>query len=270
MKKEIKPILLLIIDGWGIAPASDFNVFSKAKTPYIDSLLSQYPATVITNKNYKDISKSYKDLGLNGGFKKLLSDNSLSQLYIADSENFVPLYYYFNNFKKKIYSKETQLPPISRLIDNDWEEYNQELNKELINNIKTKEFDFIATSISILEQSANTNDFDQAILAIETLDNDLKKIIKAALDNDYTIIITSTHGLLEQFIDLATEKIDNSYTSNPLPLMLINDEYKGKTVGWPDVEEGDLNIVESQGSLKEVGATILDLFGIDNEKSLIK
>ncbi|GAB6178239.1 2,3-bisphosphoglycerate-independent phosphoglycerate mutase [Desulfobaculum senezii] len=44
---EPKPTLLLILDGWGIAPATDGNAVCLAGTPYIDSLKDAYPATVL-------------------------------------------------------------------------------------------------------------------------------------------------------------------------------------------------------------------------------
>lgn len=42
-KDGIKPFVLLVLDGWGIAPTSSGNAISLAKTPYMDSLLTLYP-----------------------------------------------------------------------------------------------------------------------------------------------------------------------------------------------------------------------------------
>ena len=38
-------LLLLILDGWGIAPDSDHNAIARAKTPYWDSLITSYPTS---------------------------------------------------------------------------------------------------------------------------------------------------------------------------------------------------------------------------------
>lgn len=40
---KIKPVVLLILDGWGLAPASEGNAISQAKTPNFDRYYSQYP-----------------------------------------------------------------------------------------------------------------------------------------------------------------------------------------------------------------------------------
>ena len=40
-----KPLLLMILDGWGINPETRGNAVSQANTPFIDSLLDRYPST---------------------------------------------------------------------------------------------------------------------------------------------------------------------------------------------------------------------------------
>ena len=42
-----KPVILVILDGWGIAPPSKSNAISQAKTPIMDSLVSSYPAMTL-------------------------------------------------------------------------------------------------------------------------------------------------------------------------------------------------------------------------------
>ena len=42
-----KPILLMILDGWGIAPADKTNAAAMAKTPNLDSYFANYPHTTL-------------------------------------------------------------------------------------------------------------------------------------------------------------------------------------------------------------------------------
>lgn len=41
---SVSPVMLLILDGWGIAPPGQGNAISHAKTPNIDNLLRTYPS----------------------------------------------------------------------------------------------------------------------------------------------------------------------------------------------------------------------------------
>src|SRR3954447_12569060 len=42
-----KPLVLVILDGWGYAPPSKANAISLARKPFYDSLLRDYPNTLI-------------------------------------------------------------------------------------------------------------------------------------------------------------------------------------------------------------------------------
>ena len=47
MPDDIKPIVLIILDGWGHSENTDFNAIYHAKKPNWDQLLEQYPNTLI-------------------------------------------------------------------------------------------------------------------------------------------------------------------------------------------------------------------------------
>src|SRR5438105_10901113 len=42
-----KPLVLTILDGWGFSPATEGNAIAAAHKPNYDSLLSQYPNTLV-------------------------------------------------------------------------------------------------------------------------------------------------------------------------------------------------------------------------------
>lgn len=51
LKEQVKKKLLCIsLDGWGVAPASEANIFDEQRAPYLSSLLLKYPYTQIATK----------------------------------------------------------------------------------------------------------------------------------------------------------------------------------------------------------------------------
>jgi 2,3-bisphosphoglycerate-independent phosphoglycerate mutase len=42
-----KKVILLILDGWGIATDKSVSAIDKANTPFIDSLFDQYPHSTL-------------------------------------------------------------------------------------------------------------------------------------------------------------------------------------------------------------------------------
>ncbi|MCK9379111.1 MAG: 2,3-bisphosphoglycerate-independent phosphoglycerate mutase [Candidatus Moranbacteria bacterium] len=45
--REKRPTVLIILDGWGIAPPSDSNAIFLAKTPFLDEIFKKYPFTTL-------------------------------------------------------------------------------------------------------------------------------------------------------------------------------------------------------------------------------
>ena len=54
-----RPLVLIILDGWGYAPPSAANAISLASKPHYDRLLREYPNTLIqTSGPYVGCSRS--------------------------------------------------------------------------------------------------------------------------------------------------------------------------------------------------------------------
>lgn len=47
MERSLKPIILIILDGWGINPRTEGNAIALARTPVYDSILNEYPHTTL-------------------------------------------------------------------------------------------------------------------------------------------------------------------------------------------------------------------------------
>ncbi|RJQ30532.1 2,3-bisphosphoglycerate-independent phosphoglycerate mutase [Candidatus Parcubacteria bacterium] len=47
MQKTKQPVTLVVLDGWGIAPPSEGNAVSEAKTPVMDKLIATYPTMAL-------------------------------------------------------------------------------------------------------------------------------------------------------------------------------------------------------------------------------
>ncbi len=75
-----KPVVLIIADGWGIAPPSRSNAVSLAKTPFISNLIKTYPAMTLQASG-EAVGLSWGEIGnsevghLNLGSGKLIYQN---------------------------------------------------------------------------------------------------------------------------------------------------------------------------------------------------
>lgn len=62
MPKKYKPVVLIIFDGWGVAPPSEWNAISLANTPNFDDLIRHYPHSVITASG-EAVGLSWQEMG---------------------------------------------------------------------------------------------------------------------------------------------------------------------------------------------------------------
>ena len=75
-----KPVVLIILDGWGIAPPSASNAVSQAKTPTINRLIKSYPAMTL-HASGEEVGLSWGEIGnsevghMNLGAGKLIYQN---------------------------------------------------------------------------------------------------------------------------------------------------------------------------------------------------
>ena len=119
--KKAQALIMLFIDGLGIAPANEGNIFSQLKLKTIDALIRDYPVIALSpipgsvNKKYLSlgtgVEKTEEDLSSKkelSCLSSIMADNSLKQLKIFESERFAPLSYFFNGLRE------------DKLVNEDW------------------------------------------------------------------------------------------------------------------------------------------------------
>jgi 2,3-bisphosphoglycerate-independent phosphoglycerate mutase len=57
-----KPLALIILDGWGIAPAGEGNAITKAKLPFFNGLTQKYPTTALYSSG-REVGLSWGEVG---------------------------------------------------------------------------------------------------------------------------------------------------------------------------------------------------------------
>ena len=89
-----KPVVLIILDGWGVAPPSPGNAITQAKTPYLHKLIKSYPAMTL-HASGEEVGLAWGEVGnsevghLNLGAGKVIYQNlSRVNRSIADESFF--------------------------------------------------------------------------------------------------------------------------------------------------------------------------------------
>lgn len=190
--------------------------------------------------------------------------HSLRQLYIAETEKYAHVTYFFNGGYDHPIAGETRVNIPSQNVDS----YDQapamstpEITRYVVQVIHKASFDFVTINYASPDMVGHSGNLAAATKAIEILDQHLGVLIKAVLARHGTVIITADHGNVEEMLDLQTGEVNTEHSTFPVPFILVGDQKKYK--------------LKSNGQLANIAPTILDILKISKPKlmsahSLIK
>ena len=278
IKDDIKrpgPVFLILLDGWGIAPVSEVNAMTLAKTPFILRSIKEYPAVILDsavgelNNRYFSLGTGIKteseDEQVQNDLSAVLSNLNLKQLKIFDSERLAALSYYFNGRREEKAPLEdwSTITSASKKVSYDISLSTKKIFQEAIRAVKSENYDFIVASCPILDYLAVSSEIKTVVEAVEMLDGALKKLASEILDRNGVLVISSVHGNVEKMVDMTTDMPDNKMTNNPVPFIVISNAFKGRSISSQDAPGGDLSLLNPIGDLADIAPTIIDIFGID-------
>ncbi len=200
--------------------------------PDLDSIITAFPSV--------DIKET---------LPMVLSD--LRQLYIAETEKYAHVTYFFNGGYSGRVDNEDQYAIISpdvRSYDVTPAMKSEELSEVVINNLVKNKYDFTVLNFAAPDMVAHTGNLEAGIKCCEIIDKELEKIIKKYLKYNGTAVITADHGNIEEMINLDTGEIDTEHSINPVPFIIVKNDVKSLKL-------------RKGGTLSNIAPTILDLLG---------
>lgn len=229
----------------------DFNEFPNIKAKDLNLnfvTMTEYDA------NFENLQIAYGQEELKNTLGEYISSKGIKQLRIAETEKYAHVTFFFNGGKEKPFNNEDRLlinSPKVATYDLKPEMSAYEVTDELVDKIEKDTYGLIIANYANPDMVGHTGVVDAAVKAVETVDKCLEKVIKAARDNNYNIIITADHGNCEQMKELGKDTPYTAHTTNQVPLILI-----GKDV---ELEEG---------ILADIAPTILDLMGLEKPEEM--
>lgn len=216
-----RPVVLALIDSWGVAPKYAGNVFTDLKLKTFSSLIKNYPLALLKNDK-ASIKERYQTLGAFGSLFKAISSAGLSQLNLVESEKLLASWYYFGGEKDESLEKETLKVFSSKTgsRQGDFKQVLPEIIKAALVDIKKGTTDFIVVNLSNLDLVSAAGDLKTSKKAAKFLDKNLGLLVDAVLKQDGALIVTAAYGRAESLINMATELPQSGITTNPVPFII--------------------------------------------------
>lgn len=181
---------------------------------------------------------------------EIVSAAGLGQFHCAETEKYAHVTYFFNGGRTTPYSGENQmLIPSPKVATYDLQ---PEMNAGAVADAVTEAIDsrrygFIVVNFANGDMVGHTAKRHAVLAAVETLDREAGRVLKAAETAGYSVLLTADHGNCEEMIDPYTGAPHTQHTTYPVPCLIVDG------ANWQ---------LSSGGGLANVAPTVLQLMGL--------
>jgi 2,3-bisphosphoglycerate-independent phosphoglycerate mutase len=188
---------------------------------------------------------------------EVLQDNGMSSLRTAETEKYPHVTYFFNGGNEVPYAGEERiLVPSQKVATYDLmpEMSAPGITDVLVRAIAAKTHEFTLCNYANGDMVGHSGDLAATIRACEVVDEQLTRIVAAAERAGARLLITADHGNCEMMLDPATGGPHTAHTTNPVPLVLVDD--------------GAATPLRAGGALCDIGPTVLAMLGVEQPREM--
>ena len=218
------------------------EIYYATMTQYHDDFkcLVAFPPTFLT-----------KTLG------EIISDLGLKQLHLAETEKYAHVTFFFNGGRETPFPGEARiLVPSPRGVatyDQKPEMSAYGITEKAIEGIATSQYALVIMNYANTDMVGHSGKMEATIRAVEVVDDCIGKVVPAALQKGYTVLITSDHGNADQMVDDEGGP-HTAHTTNWVPFIIAKDGFEAT--------------LRRDGKLADIAPTILQLMGIPAPKEM--
>lgn len=195
---------------------------------------------------------AFPPIELRALFGELVAARGLRQFRCAETEKYAHVTFFFNGGREEVYpGEERELVPSPRIATYDLqpEMSAPQVCDQVCRRLARGEHDLYVVNFANPDMVGHTGIQSATEAAVRAVDACLERIVGAALARGGRIAITADHGNSEQMRDPATGEPHTAHTTNPVPFVLIGEEFRGARL-------------RPRGVLADVAPTLMGAMGI--------
>ena len=198
-----------------------------------------------------DFPVAFPPQTFNGNMADVLEAHGRTNLRLAETEKYAHVTYFFNCGREQPYQAEDRvLVPSQKVATYDLmpEMSAPGITDVLVDDLAHSRHEMIICNFANADMVGHTGRLDATVSAVETLDGCLGRIMETLIAAGGTAIVTADHGNAEQMWDDELNAPHTAHTSNPVPVVLCADQFRGRRL--------------RDGTLRDIAPTLLRLLGI--------
>jgi len=183
---------------------------------------------------------------------EVLGKAAIPNLRVAETEKYAHVTYFLNGGVEKPFpGEERALIPSAKVATYDLEPAMRAaaIAERAADEITGKKYGVVVMNFANPDMVGHTGKLEATIIAVEATDVALGIVIDALAKCGGTGLITADHGNAEFMADPKTGQPHTAHTTNPVPLILFDDSYKGR--------------LRPHGTLSDVAPTLLGILGLE-------
>ncbi len=195
---------------------------------------------------------------------KVISDNGIRQLHIAETEKYAHVTFFFNGGREAPYPLEDRIlipsPQVSS-YDQKPDMSAREITAQVIKAIEEQAYGFVVLNFANPDMIGHTGNIPATIHAVETIDACVGEIAAAVKRVGGIVAITADHGNAEEKINNQTGEVSKEHSANPVPFIVSGDNLPPSMAQFrPPMR--DLSGLVPVGVLADVAPTLLRLMDL--------
>lgn len=199
---------------------------------------------------------------------QVISEAELKQFRCAETEKYPHVTFFFNDYRDEPFPGETRENPQSPKVAT--YDLKPEMSADQVCAATLKAINdvhgprLIVVNFANADMVGHTGSLAAAIAACETVDGCVGQIVEATLAKGGSLIVTADHGNAEQMFDPTTNAPHTSHTVYDVPLIVVGEQFKGKTLrGDQDVSGWFKPAVRAKrGRLADIFPTLLQMLNL--------
>ena len=156
---------------------------------------------------------------------KILSDAGIRQFHCAETEKYPHVTFYFNGGQSEpLPGEDHYLIPSPRVETYDLkpEMSAPEVATAVVEALGRQEYPFIVVNFANGDMVGHTAVREAVIAAVEALDQEVGRVLDAAVAAGYAVILTADHGNCDEMVDPVTQTPHTQHTLYPVPCLVID------------------------------------------------